>query len=73
MLPIIISVVIAVAVTAVVTTIVVSNYQKKVTATTIGNAQDKAREIIDEALKTAEAKKRESLLEIKEESIKDQK
>ncbi len=69
MLPIIISVVIAVAVTAVVTTIVVSNYQKKVTATTIGNAQDKAREIIDEALKTAETKKRESLLEVKEESI----
>ena len=45
MLPIIISVVIAVAVTAVVTAIVVSNYQKKVTAATIGNAQDKAREI----------------------------
>ena len=35
----------------------------------IGNAEQKAREIIDEALKTAEAKKRESLLEVKEESI----
>jgi len=35
----------------------------------IGNAETKAREIIDEALKTAEAKKRESLLEVKEESI----
>ena len=35
----------------------------------IGNADDKAREIIDEALKTAEAKKREGLLEVKEESI----
>ncbi len=36
----------------------------------IGNAESKAREIIDEAVKTAEAKKKESLLEIKEESIK---
>ncbi len=35
----------------------------------IGNAEQKAREIIDEALKTAETKKRESLLEVKEESI----
>ncbi len=36
----------------------------------IGNAELRAREIIDEAVKTAEAKKKESLLEIKEESIK---
>ena len=36
----------------------------------IGNADIKAREIIDDALKTAETKKKESLLEIKEESIK---
>ena len=36
----------------------------------IGNAEAKAREIIDDAVKTAEAKKKESLLEIKEESIK---
>lgn len=35
----------------------------------IGSAEEKAREIIDEAVKTAETKKRESLLEIKEESI----
>ncbi len=46
-----------------------SNYKKNVEAT-IGNAEDKAREIVDEALKTAETKKREGLLEIKEESIK---
>ncbi|MBQ9991640.1 MAG: ribonuclease Y [Lachnospiraceae bacterium] len=58
-------VVIAVVATAIVTT----SYQKKVTAATIGNAEDKAREIIDEALKTAENKKREGLLEVKEESI----
>ena len=36
----------------------------------IGNAEAKAREIIDDAVKTAETKKKESLLEIKEESIK---
>ncbi|MFI3177571.1 MAG: ribonuclease Y [Eubacteriales bacterium] len=44
-------------------------FRKKVTEKQIGNAQDKAREIIDDALKTAETKKREGLLEIKEESI----
>ena len=33
-------------------------------------AEEKARGIIDEAVKTAEEKKRESMLEIKEESIK---
>ena len=36
----------------------------------IGNAEAKAREIIDDAVKTAETKKKESLLEIREESIK---
>ena len=35
----------------------------------IGNAEARAREIIDDAVKTAETKKKESLLEIKEESI----
>ena len=35
----------------------------------IGTAEDKARSIIDEALKTAETKKREALLEVKEESL----
>ena len=69
MLEIVISVIVSVAVTAVVTFLAVSNYHKKTTETTIGNAQDKAREIIDDALKTAETKKRESLLEVKEESI----
>ena len=69
MLEIIITAIISVAVTAVVTAYIVSNYQKKTTEATIGNAQDKAREIIDEALKEAESKKREALLEVKEESI----
>jgi ribonuclease Y len=36
----------------------------------VGNAEEKAREIIDEAVKTAETKKREALLEAKEENIK---
>ena len=49
MLEIIISIVVSAAVTAVVTAFVVSNYHKKTTEATIGNAQDKAREIIDEA------------------------
>ncbi|MBO6155311.1 MAG: ribonuclease Y [Lachnospiraceae bacterium] len=44
------------------------NYQKA-SALKIGNAEDKAREIIDEAVKTAETKKREALLEAKEESL----
>ena len=35
----------------------------------IGNAEVKAREIIDDAVKTAEAKKKDALLEVKEESI----
>ena len=35
----------------------------------VGTAEDKARSIIDEALKTAETKKREALLEVKEESL----
>lgn len=34
------------------------------------SAEEKAREIIDEAMKTAEAKKREGLLEVKEEALK---
>ena len=45
------------------------SHMKKSAANTIGNAEEKAREIIDDALKTAETKKRESLLEIKEETI----
>ncbi|MBQ3105818.1 MAG: ribonuclease Y [Lachnospiraceae bacterium] len=51
------------------TVLITTTYQKKTAAATIGNAQDKAREIIDDALKTAESKKREGLLEVKEESI----
>ena len=51
------------------TAVIAINYQKKMVEAKLGNADEKAREIIDEALKTAETKKRESLLEVKEESI----
>ena len=55
---------------AVPVTIYLTNlYRKNVSEKKIGNAEEKAREIIDEALKTAESKKREASLEIKEESI----
>ena len=61
----VIAIIAAVLITAKVTT----NRLKKNAEGTIGNAEEKAREIIDEALKTAENKKRESLLEVKVESI----
>lgn len=44
-------------------------YRKNVTEKTIGSAEEKARDIIDDALKVAETKKREALLEAKEESM----
>ena len=65
----VIAVVVAIAVTAIVVYFVTSAYHKKVTEVKIGNAEEKAREIIDEAVKTAETKKREAMLEAKEESI----
>lgn len=45
-------------------------HRKKIVEAKVGSAEEKAREIIDEALKTAETKKREALLEAKEESLK---
>ncbi len=65
--------VIAVVITLIVTAIVVyfatTAYYKKVSEAKLGNADEKAREIIDEAVKTAETRKREAMLEAKEESI----
>ena len=70
MVHIIIAVVIT-AVVAILLTYVASNaHFKKVSDEKIGSAEDRARAIIDEAVKAAEAKKREALLEVKEESIK---
>ena len=66
-------IIIPIAATAIVLTPVIimltSNYRKKVYEAKVGSAEEKARQIIDEAVKTSEAKKREDLLEIKEETI----
>ena len=70
-----IGIVIAVAVVLIVVAAVISHFLtvsnlKNNAESKLGNAEARAREIIDDAVKTAEAKKKESLLEIKEESIK---
>ena len=73
MLPIvytIIAVVVALVVASVVTYGVTVSRLKNNAESTIGNAESRAREIIDDAIKTAETTKKESLLEVKEESIK---
>ncbi len=65
----IVAIVATLVIVAPITWLIASSYHKKVTDAKIGSANDKAREIIDEALKTAEAKKKEALLEVKEESL----
>ena len=70
-----IGIAIAVIIVSIIAAAVISHFVtvsnlKKNAESKIGNADSKAREIIDDAVKTAEAKKKESLLEIKEESIK---
>jgi ribonuclease Y len=63
--------IIATMVIAVPVSVYIANTRsKKAMEITIGNAEDKAREIIDEAIKAADAKKREASLEVKEETIK---
>lgn len=65
--------IIVVAVTVVfsiISSVITSLYRKNVSEKKIGNAESKAREIIDEAIKTAESKKKEALLEAKEENLK---
>ncbi len=59
----------AVIATALITKSVSIKQYKEVEEAKIGNADEKARNIIDEALRTAETKKREALLEAKEEAI----
>ena len=70
MLPYIITAVVAVLISAIVVWLIAGAYHKSSANSKIGNAEEKAREIIDEAVKTAETKKREALLEAKEENIK---
>ena len=64
-------IVVAVAVVfSIISSVITSLYRKNVSEKKIGNAESKAREIIDEAIKTAESKKKEALLEAKEENLK---
>ena len=65
-----IAVIVTLALAIPITYLVTVTYRKKVAEQKIGSAEDKARAIIDEAVKSAEAKKRETLLEVKEETIK---
>ena len=67
---IIIAVVITLVIAIPVSALVAVNYRKKVVEAKLGSADEKARQIIDDALKVAETKKREALLEAKEESLK---
>ena len=69
MVPYVITAIITFVITAVAIWFISAEYHKRVANTKIGNAEEKARGIIDEAVKTAENKKRESMLEIKEETI----
>jgi ribonuclease Y len=66
----VIVVVILLAVTALIAWKSAISYHIKVGEAKVGSAEEKAREIIDDALKTAETKKREALLEAKEENLK---
>ena len=71
MIPIVIAIIATLVIVApYITWFISSNAINKRNDATIGNANEKAREIIDEALKTAETKKKEALLEVKEESLK---
>lgn len=70
MIGVIIAIVVTVVVVAPISWILSLTYRKKVYESKIGSAEEKAREIIDKGLVTAETKKREALLEAKEESIK---
>lgn len=67
---IVIAVIITVVIAAPISWFGATTYRKKIVEAKIGSAEEKAREIIDEGVKVAEAKKREALLEAKEESIK---
>ena len=63
MVPYVITAIITFVITAVAIWFISAEYHKRVANTKIGNAEEKARGIIDEAVKTAENKKRESMLE----------
>ncbi len=62
--------IIAVAAAAVIAWFVAIAYRKKSYEVKVGKAEDRSKEIIDDAIRTAESKKREALLEAKEENMK---
>lgn len=70
MVGIIIAIIATLVIAVPISAYVANTRSKKAMEITIGNAEDKAREIIDEAIKAADAKKREASLEVKEETIK---
>ncbi|MCD7765723.1 MAG: Rnase Y domain-containing protein, partial [Lachnospiraceae bacterium] len=63
-------VIVLVLAAAAISSLVSVNHYQKTTEAKLGSAEEKARQIIDDALKVAETKKREALLEAKEESLK---
>ena len=65
----IIAVLITLVVAALITWAIADNYHKNVASQKIGSAEEKARQIIDDAVKSAETTKREAELAAKEESI----
>jgi ribonucrease Y len=72
LLPITIAILIAVVcavAAAIISGILSANRRQNQIETTIGNAEEKARSIIDDAVKSAEDKKREAILEAKEENL----
>ena len=66
---IIVLIVVAIVV-ALISAFIATQVRKNVVEKKIGSAEGKAREIIDEAIKSAEAKKKEALVEAKEENLK---
>ncbi len=70
MLTTIIAVIVTLVVAVPVSLAIANSYYKNTSSKKVGSAEERAREIIDEAVKSAETKKREALLEAKEESLK---
>ncbi|WP_022767025.1 MULTISPECIES: ribonuclease Y [unclassified Butyrivibrio] len=66
----VIAVVATLVITALITWFLATTHFKNVSDAKIGSAEERARKIIDEALKNAEDTKREKLLEAKEEALK---
>ena len=69
MLYVVIAVIVTLIIAVPASVIATTAYHNKVSAAKVGSAEEQARTIIDEAVKTAETKKREVMLEAKEESI----